>query len=270
MSVCKNIDSGKFIKPPEDRIDFLVVGAQKCGTSSIDYYLSQHPDIATADVKEVHYFDDDTIFNGREPSDCSYQQYHSHFDWTKECIRGECTPIYMYWDNAIERIYDYNPEMKIIVILRNPMLRAFSHYNMESIRGADSEDFCPNYESELARVEKCGFKQHRVISYIDRGFYYRQVNKILKFFPRKNIYAVKYEQYKSDNNYVMQNIFRFLNVKSFDVSVNDIFKMNVKTIFNVDQYIKIQEILWDDIKRLEILLGWDCSDWLGKPPESFC
>src|SRR6266480_1310829 len=90
-----------------ERLDFIVAGAQKSGTTALHYFLKRHPQIALPDRQEMHFFDDDEIFSG--PVD--YERLHRHF--RKRPLRllsvrlglaGEVTPSYLYWKPAMERI----------------------------------------------------------------------------------------------------------------------------------------------------------------------
>src|SRR5712691_7478177 len=93
-----------------ERLDFIVAGAQKSGTTALHYFLSKHPDIALPDKQEMHFFDDEKIFS--QPVD--YELLHRHFQPSaRSMTTGECTPSYIYWKPAIERIWSYNPEIKL-------------------------------------------------------------------------------------------------------------------------------------------------------------
>jgi len=91
----------------------------------------------------------------------------------------------MYWQNAPKRIWQYNPEMKIIIILRNPIERAFSHWNMERSRNAEHLSFWDAINTEKLRCQETLPLQNRVYSYIDRGFYIKQLENIWRYFPKK-------------------------------------------------------------------------------------
>jgi len=120
------------------KISFLVVGTQKGGTSALDNHLRQHKSLQLAKRKEVHFFDKEVNFKG----EADYKAYHSSFNFSRnKKIYGECTPSYMYWNNSIKRIHQYNPNIKIIAILRNPIYRAFSHWNMECNRNNETLPF---------------------------------------------------------------------------------------------------------------------------------
>ncbi len=116
-----------------ERIDFLVVGAQKAGTNAMRHYLSLHPSIGLPSVPEAHYFDSDQLFT----SHAAHEEYHRYFPPARETmLRGEVTPIYMYWRPSMQRIWEYNPDIRLIALLRNPVERAYSHWNMETKQGA--------------------------------------------------------------------------------------------------------------------------------------
>lgn len=90
------------------KVNFLGVGAQKAGTSALDAYLRMHPAICMATAKELHLFDDDRNFFQRALS--GYADYHGQFaPGPATTLMGEITPIYMYWNDAPRRIWEYNP-----------------------------------------------------------------------------------------------------------------------------------------------------------------
>src|SRR4051795_9448938 len=117
-------------------INFVIGGTQKGGTSALDAFLRQHPQICMPESrKELHFFDREENF-ARPPK---YRKYHANFrPGPGHRVTGEATPIYMYWDAAPARIWSYNPAMKWILVLRNPVERAFSAWNMETKRGAEN------------------------------------------------------------------------------------------------------------------------------------
>ena len=150
------------------KVGFLIAGVQKGGTTSLHSYLRQHPQILMARPKEAHFFDDDEKFVAGVPN---YSAYHRHFTFRLSAsICGEATPIYLYWSDAMRRIWEYNPEMKIIALLRNPIERAWSHWRMETVRKADDAPFSIAIRRESERVREALPHQHRVYSYLYRVF----------------------------------------------------------------------------------------------------
>jgi len=162
-------------------VNFIIAGAQKGGTTALFDYLAGEPDIALSKVKETHFFDDDTRDWGRP----DYGDYHAQFDPGGRPACGEATPIYIYWPNALERIAAYNPAMRLILVLRDPVERAWSHWRMEYARGTEPNPFSWCVREGRQRLFACepwGF--HRDISYVERGFYGEQVARLFTLFPR--------------------------------------------------------------------------------------
>lgn len=163
------------------KVNFIICGTQKGGTSALDLYLRMHPEICMAANKEVHFFDNEEYFISNNTID--YSLYHKVFEpKVGSRLLGEATPIYMYWYGAPKRIWEYNPEIKLIVILRNPIERAYSHWNMERARCADDISFWDALAGEGDRCRQALPLQHRVYSYVDRGYYTEQLRRLWTFF----------------------------------------------------------------------------------------
>ena len=164
-------------------INFIVCGTQKGGTTALDYYLRSHQEICMALKKEVHFFDNDNYFKHEK---IDYEFYHEFFrPQKKHKIVGECTPIYMFWKDSMKRIYDYNSKIKLIIILRNPIERAFSHWNMEVQRKREHRTFWDAINKEVNNLDK-NLNKSRTFSYLERGFYYSQIMEILQILWKKS------------------------------------------------------------------------------------
>ncbi len=167
------------------RVDFLVAGVQKGGTTALFDTLSEIPGLQLPAVKEAHFFDDEDKVDWAAPD---YAPYHALFEDDGR-LRGEATPIYIYWPNALERIRAYNPAMKLILLFRDPVQRAWSHWKMEYARGKEREPFAWCIREGRARMADAspypGY--HRVFSYVERGFYGRQLAHALQLFPREQL-----------------------------------------------------------------------------------
>ena len=185
-----------FGKRPVEKLDFLVAGAQKSGTTALNYYLKRHPRIALPIKKELHFFDNDDLFAG---GNVSYEPLHEMFRPARPgSIAGENTPIYLYWRPALPRIRDYNPAMKFIVILRNPIERAFSQWNMQRTRGNRTVRFRGSGPRQSRdRIAESAPKQLRKFSYVDRGRYAEQLERAFRLFPREQFLVIKYETFRS-------------------------------------------------------------------------
>ena len=120
----------------------------------------------------------------------------------------------MYWDQCIKRIWKYDNKVKLIAILRNPIDRAFSHWNMEIDRKKETADFKSCIKYELDRIKEGSFVQHRVRSYVDRGFYYNQITRIYRYFKKDQVLFIKYEDFKNSQELSLVKIFDFLKINN--------------------------------------------------------
>ncbi|MDP1617872.1 sulfotransferase [Phenylobacterium sp.] len=194
----------------EPKVDFIIVGAQKAGTTALFDYLGEHPQIGLSDVKEVHFFDDET----QDWAAPDYGDYHARFDLADRSRRwGEATPIYLYWKNSIARIAAYNPAARLIILLRDPVERAWSHWKMEFARGAETApfDWCIRRgRARLFESEPWGF--HREFSYVERGFYGEQIAQALAHFPARQLLILRSEDLDAAPAATLQRISGFLDI----------------------------------------------------------
>ncbi len=243
-------------------VDFLICGTQKGGTTALDNYLRSHPEICMASKKEVHFFDTETNFTHGRPD---YYMYHSFFNPNEsQKLLGEATPIYMYWHEAPKRIWKYNPDIKLIVLLRNPIERAFSHWNMEVNRNAEKLSFWEAIHDERERCREALPLQHIVYSYIDRGFYLEQLRRLWMYFPKKQVLVLKSEYLKNQPDKALNEICRFLKINEFKFFEEQIVFSTPYTSKITDKEREFLRIVFRyEIKGIEQVLKWDCSDWLS-------
>lgn len=104
--------------------DFMIIGAQKCGTSSLHHYLSQHPRVIGSQPKELHFFD-----SAERMERNGFEWYESHFSGPRSGLYFESTPTYLYHPGVPERLHAYAPDLKMVVLLRDPVRRSYSAYN---------------------------------------------------------------------------------------------------------------------------------------------
>lgn len=154
--------------------NFFVVGAQKAGTTSLHHYLSEHPEIYLPKQKETKFFvEDDRYAKGIADYEATYFS-----EWNGEKAVGEIDPDYMYFEMAIERIAKHFLNPKFIFVLRNPVDRAFSGYLMAYRRGLEKSSFEEALLLEEQRIKQ-GYFENLHYSYVQRGFYYRQISRLL-------------------------------------------------------------------------------------------
>ena len=175
----------------EKKINLAICGVQRGGTSGLYNYLNQHPNICMGETldggDEPKFFDkeDQFSFLFSQTFKINYFNYHSAYfkPETQHEILGTNGPIYMYWQDSIRRIFCYNPKIKILIILRNPIDRAYSQWNKECYEKNESLTFLESIQQERQRAREALPYQHRVFSYIDRGFYSEQLRRLTRFFP---------------------------------------------------------------------------------------
>src|SRR5438094_10218525 len=242
-----------------DRLDFVLAGAQKSGTTALHYFLSRHSDINMGDLQEIHFFDNDALF----ASEPDYEQLHKHYPLLPaSMIAGDCTPSYIYHEPAVERIWKYNPKIKLLITLRNPVERAFAHWNMQRFRGREPLDFFDAVREEQSRISGAPPTEARRFAYVDRGFYGQQLHRFFKFVPREQMKVVKFEEFKNNQRETLLSIFSFLGRKpTRSIRSKDRNIVPYKRAMNWEERIFLYNLFAEDITKIEQLLGWDCSEW---------
>jgi Sulfotransferase domain len=190
-------------------VNFLIAGVQKAGTTALYDYLAEMGDVALPKMKELHFFDDEA----RDWAAPDYGAYHAHFADSAGRPRGEATPIYLYWPGALERIAHYNPAMKLIVLLRDPVARAWSHWRMETARGAETQPFGWCIRQGRQRLfDARPWGHHREFSYVERGFYGEQLEHALGLFPREQLLILRAEDLRADPGPELGKVRAFLDL----------------------------------------------------------
>ena len=193
----------KIMKP-----NFLCIGVQKGGTTTLINYLNLHPEIYMA-RGEKHFFDRKLSYG--ELSDKNIKNYEESFKTTKKIV-GEKTPSYCYLRYAIDRIYDYDKNMKLIIILREPISRAYSQYNMDlknkTLNDMTDEEIFEDLISEenIKLDELISNGKNTVI----RGFYDEFIEYILSKFSRDNLYIGISEEINQNKLKYYNEIYEFL------------------------------------------------------------
>ena len=196
---------------PAPLVNFLVAGVQKGGTTALFDYLCDYGDIALPAEKELHFFDDE----GQDWSHPDYDGYHARFPEVAGRPAGEATPIYIYWPKSLERIAAYNPAMKLILTLRDPVERAWSGWRMETKNGVETQPFAwcvREGRQRLFAAEAPGrpWGHHREFSYVERGFYGEQMERVFGLFPRQQVLVLTAEALKADHGAALAKVRAFL------------------------------------------------------------
>lgn len=197
----------------DPKVSFLIAGVQKGGTTALFDYLVEHPALEMPAIKEAHFFDDERNVDWSAPD---YGRYHALFSRPVPVVRGEATPIYIYWPGCLERIATYNPAMRLILLFRDPVDRAWSHWRMERARGAEDRPFAWCIREGRARVDDPRAPgHHREYSYVERGFYGAQLQRLYATFPRQQVLTLKSDTLAADPDGVLARVTDFLGVPRF-------------------------------------------------------
>jgi hypothetical protein len=248
------------------RLDFFIAGVQKAGTTALDAMLRRHGGVLMrglqdATKKEAHFFDADV----GAPWAPDYGVLHEHYDWSAPAVRGEATPIYLYWPRALERLRDYNPAAKIIVGLRHPSFRAHSQWRMETGRGLETLSFAEAIREGRARVGAAPGGVHRVFSYVERGFYDDQIAHLLALFPRAQVLFFLSDALLHAPGRVLTEIEAFLGLaptlsETPREIIGPVESARAAPMRDADRAL-LDAIYTPRYARIEALTGLDLSDW---------
>jgi hypothetical protein len=211
------------------KVNTFIVGAPKAGTTSLHHYLSQHTNVCMSSVKEPNYFSSKEVSALFYNSICidNSENYQKLFSDDKKKIRGEASVSYLFYKDVPRRIHDYNSEAKIIIMLRQPIERAFSHYLMDCRLGFCSEKL----EDILANPKR--FPQY-FQQYLELGNYSSQLKRYLDTFGKEQVMIIFYEDFKADTQKVMTSLFNFLGIdkQQMDLSIQNPFLATSNSIIS--------------------------------------
>lgn len=194
--------------------DFLCIGAAKAGTTTLHDILIQHSDIYLPKFKEAHFFDNDDNFS----KGIAHYEKEVFGGVKNEAVIGEITPSYLYFDEVPERIAEsIGTDVKLIIMLRHPVDRAWSHYQMHHLRGNEKLGFEQAIEQESDRLNDDFLSASR-FSYMHRGHYMEQIQRYLKFFPRENMHFILFEDFVKDIPAHIDAVLGFLDVENEELN----------------------------------------------------
>jgi hypothetical protein len=211
---------------------FIVIGAQRCGTTSLFRMLAAHPQVVRPTfLKGINYFD----LNYRR----GMRWYRGHFPIAGTArikverygrpVAFEASGYYLYHPFALERLARDLPEVKLVAMLRDPVERAFSAYKHEYARGFEQESFENALELEDSRLageiermeDDPGYESfsHRHHSYCRRGHYAEQLERVFRFFPRAQVHVIDSEAYFGQPEQTYRRLLTFLGLQPFEPGV---------------------------------------------------
>ncbi len=211
--------------------DFLIIGAAKSGTTSLYGLISAHPHVLPARIKEIEYFAPTGIYLSgptwyRDHFPTVLHMYGSALLHGHRMLTGEATAVYMFHPDVPGRVRDLLPNVRLIAILRNPVDRAYSEYNMRLGRGNESLTFEDAIAAERNRASYGETSDSRsqynlYHSYLGRGRYAEQLIRWYKCFDRNRLLILTTEELEDDRQGMLDRVFGFLGLKPFEVGGSD-------------------------------------------------
>ena len=250
--------------------DYIIIGAQKCGTSSLYRYLNEHPAIAPAAGKEVHYFDwhysrGTSWYRAHFPTVAARELFRVRTG--RRLVTGEASPYYLFHPHAPGRIKTLLPAVKLIALLRDPVERALSAYHHQVRAGTETLPFAEAMDQEPARLapeierlsrdETYKSAAHRRFSYLARGLYADQLDAWFRVFPRDQLLVIRSEDFFEQPAATVAQVLQFVGLppaRSFGFR-----RFNVGDYEGMDPAIKarLTEYFAPHNQRLYDLLGRD-------------
>lgn len=233
---------------------FIGIGAQKCGTTTLHQMLKTHPNIYMPKAKEIHYF---TLHHEK-----SISWYKKHFEDKKsEQIAGEITPFYIFHPQAPARIARLIPNVKLILLLRNPVERAISQYYHARRLGFENLELMEALEEEERRLKDGNEYSMQKHSYISRSKYYRQIKNYEKYFNKTQMFIIKSEDLFKCQDKVWHQILKFLEIpvttiEGKKIKANSGNNESVLVNDNTKNWIK-KKLKSDTSKLIEYGISWN-------------
>jgi hypothetical protein len=189
----------------------MICGAQKAGTTSLLHYLKSHSDIAKQKVNEFAYFVLDDMY--KEGYDTAFEKYFEPSVSEKSVVVAKNVGV-MYMPKAIERLYKHNPKTQIVLLLRNPVERAYSNYFYALRKGDETiTTFEKAIETEPERLKEDA-DAWRNCAYLERGLYVKSIEEFLKYFLKSQLHIYLFEDFKRDPSKICNEIFLLLGLET--------------------------------------------------------
>ncbi len=249
------------------KLNFMIVGAQKSGTSALASFVAEHPDIMMSEPKEVHAFDQPQVRDG----DLAIvrQKYEEAFsgELRDQMLLGEATPVYLFFRDIARKLHAYNPRLKLIVLLRDPVERAYSQYSMEYARGDETLPYAVALLLEKWRLsrDRDDYEPRsatRHWSYRARGMYSQQLASIYEHFQPSQILVLRSDALRFQHDRTLDRVFRFLGVKPVDVAPRMVFdqETNVSDVPLVSALLR--RSYRAELMKLARMVDFSVTDWL--------
>ena len=255
--------------------DFYIIGFVKCGTTSLYEYLMQHPCVHPPKGKEISYFDR-LYFKGINWYKVGFPlKFYKHVHKNilgKEFQTGEATPQYIEHPYALYRLKKITPNAKFIVLLRNPIDRSFSQYNMNMKNDYEYRTFADALKHESERIkgryekmetdEKYYSWDYEIYGYLEHGIYANKLKHWMKVFPKDQFLILQSEEFLRNTSAVFQQVQEFLKLPKWELDEYVLFKKReYKEKMDPDLRRQLAEYFRPHNEQLYALIGrkfdWD-------------
>lgn len=247
-----------------DRVlpNFIIIGVQKGGTTSLFRYLTQHPNVMPGYKKEVKFFDG------------NYQRgldwYRFNFPLTTQMIdpqaqTGEASPSYVFHPLVAQRIKEALPNIKLVLLLRDPVARAYSHYQGNYRKGSEILSFQEAIEHEERRLagervniidnQKYPMFKYLTFSYLARGIYIEQVKNWFESFSHEQLLVLKSEDFFNNPPLVLTRVFTFLGLPEW--------KLGNYEVYNYGRYDEMDPKTKQELREYFYPYNRELYDYLG-------
>jgi hypothetical protein len=249
--------------PAGFRLGAVVGGVQKAGTTTLFSYLKAHPALLAPIRKETHFFDDE----GRDWRNPDYRALRAFFPPVAAGRTAfDVTPIYLFWPPALARIRSCCPDVRLIFLFRDPIERAWSHWRMERRRDAEALPFAAAIRGGRGRLADIAplDPAWRVFSYVERGFYARQLQRLLALFPRRQILFLDMSELAGQQEVTLGRIAAHLGIGPFPplVSRHDHAAPDDAERLDPRDIDYLRRLFYDDVLEFTRLSGLRTDDWL--------
>ena len=227
------------------KVNLHIVGVQKAGTSALAHFLSQHPDICLVDGKEAHVFDQPDFYETEDKkafADKRYAKKLPHYDF--ESIICDATPITLFNPVYMQACVEYNPEALFIVLLRDPVERAQSHYKMMRKLGREDKNMLSAFLSESSRLsDHENFHWSRTSpwrhwSYLHRGLYKQQLDMLYSLVRPEQVLVLKQEDLLEHHEATLARVFDFIGLPEIRVIPEQVFESDPEPFSFVNYFAK--------------------------------
>jgi len=228
--------------------DFLIIGSSKSGTTSLYSYLRQHPNVfAETNIHFFEYILSNNILWYKSHFPTNIYKLYIKWKTRHDLLSGEHVVSHLFHPLVPQRVKEIIPTVKLIVLLRNPVERAYSHYQMLVRNHLERRFFIDALRSELKRIE-IGQKEPKLkinnpdfdnavsFSYLRHGIYVDKLKHWMNFFPKEQFLIFSTDELNSNPKYVIQQTFDFLNLPPFEIK--NLEKQNVGKYEKIDEETK--------------------------------